>query len=67
MLQKEIAKLYDKRSAAAHGKPKHDEEDLLASFNLLRRVLMTIIENKNVPSREDLEDLLFGSLGKPGD
>jgi len=67
ILQKQIAKLYDKRSAAAHGKPKHDEEDLLASFNLLRRVLITIIENKKLPTREDLEDLLFGSLGKPGD
>ena len=67
ILQKEIAKLYDKRSAAAHGKPKHDEEDLLGSFNLLRRVLMTIIDNKKIPSREDLEDALFGSLGKPGD
>jgi len=67
LAQKEIAKLYDKRSAAAHGKPRHDEEDLLGTFNLLRRVLMTIIDNKKVPSREDLEDLLFGSLGKPGD
>ncbi|HWY48698.1 MAG TPA: hypothetical protein VNX70_15020 [Bryobacteraceae bacterium] len=67
ILQKEIAKLYDKRSAAAHGKPKHDEEDVLGSFNLLRRVLMRIIDNKKVPSREDLEDVLFGSLGKLGD
>jgi hypothetical protein len=67
LLQGQIAKLYDRRSAAAHGKPKHDEEDLLGSFNLLRRVLMTIIDNNRVPSREDLEDLLFGSLGKPGD
>jgi hypothetical protein len=65
--QKQIAKLYDKRSAAAHGKPSHDNEDVLDSFVLLRRVLTRIIDNKKMPSREDLEDLLFGSLGKPGD
>lgn len=61
-LQKEIAKLYDKRSAAAHGKPKHNSDDLLATFNLLRRVLLTIIEHGKVPSKEDLEAALFGSI-----
>jgi hypothetical protein len=65
--QKQIAKLYDKRFAAAHGKPTHDEEDVLGSFILLRHVLMRINDNKKAPSREDLESLLFGSLGKPGD
>ncbi|MBK7848095.1 MAG: hypothetical protein IPJ73_13430 [Zoogloea sp.] len=60
-LQKEIAKLYDKRSAAAHGKPKHEPEDLLSSFNLLRRVLIAIITSGKVPSKNDLEGMLFGS------
>ena len=60
-LQKEIAKLYDKRSAAAHGKPKHEPEDLLSSFNLLRRVLIAIIASGKVPSKNDLEGMLFGS------
>jgi len=32
-LQKKIAKLYDMRSAAAHGKPKHEAEDLLLIFH----------------------------------
>lgn len=58
-LQKDIAKLYDKRSAAAHGKPKHDAEDLLATFNLLRRVLFEIIDRGEVPSKETLEAALF--------
>lgn len=58
-LQKAIAKLYDKRSAAAHGKPKHDAEDLLATFNLLRRVLFEIIDRGEVPSKETLEAALF--------
>jgi hypothetical protein len=60
-LQKEVAKLYDKRSAAAHGKPKHEPEDLLGTFNLLRRVLMEMIDRGKVPSKENLEEMLFGS------
>jgi len=60
--QREVAKLYDKRSAAAHGKPKHKAEDLLGTFNLLRRVLMQIIDRKKVPSKNDLEGMLFGSV-----
>lgn len=63
-LQKNIAKLYDKRSAAAHGKPKHNAEDLLATFNLLRRVLFEIIDRGEVPSKEILEASLFGA--EPG-
>ena len=57
--QKKIGKLYDMRSAAAHGKPKHDSDDLLASFELLRMVLIKIIESKGVPSKDDLERALF--------
>jgi hypothetical protein len=64
-LQKQIAKLYDKRSAAAHGKPKHEAEDLLATFNLLRRVLMEIIDRGKTPHKEELEELLFGSASNP--
>lgn len=60
-LQKEVAKLYDKRSAAAHGKPKHEAEDLLATFNLLRKILMKIINDGAVPSKEALDAFLFGS------
>lgn len=60
-LQKDVAKLYNKRSAAAHGIPKHTPEDLLATFNLLRQILMKIIDDGDVPSKESLEALLFGS------
>ena len=61
-LQKEIATLYDKRSAAAHGKSKHDDQDLLASFNLLRRVVIAIIDRRAVPSKAELEAFLFGAM-----
>ncbi len=60
--QKDIAKLYDKRSAAAHGKPNHTKNDVLQVFTLLRNVLIKIIEMGKVPSKNDLEGYLFGGL-----
>jgi hypothetical protein len=63
-LQKKIARLYDKRSAAAHGKPKHEAEDLVETFNLLACVLMEIIDRGDLPKKEELEELLFGSTLK---
>lgn len=58
--QKAIAKLYSKRSAAAHGKPTHDQKNLLDSFNLLREVLTRMLDEGKVPSKESLEARLFG-------
>lgn len=58
--QAEIARLYDKRSAAAHGKPKHQSADLVATFELLRRILIKMVRQQGVPSKGDLETLLFG-------
>lgn len=59
--QKEIAKLYDKRSAAAHGTPRHEPEHILQTFNLLREVLFRIIDMGFVPKKSELEDILFGA------
>lgn len=61
--QKKVATLYDKRSAAAHGKPQHQAEDLLETFELLRRILLKIIQDGHVPSKESLEANLFGAPG----
>lgn len=58
-LQQTVASLYDKRSAAAHGKPKHASDDLLATFELLRTVLVRIISDGAVSTKEQLEDRLF--------
>lgn len=58
--QKAIARLYDKRSAAAHGKPKHQSEDLLATFELLRCILIKFIYLRAVPSKDELDARLFG-------
>jgi hypothetical protein len=58
--QKQIAELYDKRSAAAHGKRKHDGDDLVQTFELLRKVLIQIIRDGVMPTRQHLENKLFG-------
>jgi hypothetical protein len=59
--QKDISQLYDKRSAAAHGKPSHQKDDLLKTFELLRHVLMKMIDMGKVPSKDELEGYLFGT------
>lgn len=60
-MQKRVGKLYDKRSAAAHGTPKHTDDDLLRSYELLRLVLIKMIETKKTPTKDELEALLFGA------
>lgn len=60
-LQKKVASLYDMRSAAAHGKPRHEPEHLLRTFELVRRVLLRMIHEAVVPSKELLERRLFGA------
>jgi len=62
-MQKEIFELYDKRSAAAHGKPKHNTDHLMQTFNILQRVLMRMIDEKEVPSKSALNNMLLG-VGK---
>lgn len=59
ILQKRVAKLYDKRSSAAHGLPKQSADDLLMTINLLRDILFKILEDKIVPDKKNLERLLF--------
>ncbi len=59
--QKKIAKLYDERSKAAHGRPKHSQRHLLDTFNLLREVLCKVIELGSVPTSDRLDSMLFGA------
>ncbi|AUT75690.1 hypothetical protein C2L64_45965 [Paraburkholderia hospita] len=60
-LQREIFELYDKRSAAAHGKPKHNDTHLVQTFNILQRVLVRMIEDNEVPSKAALNNMLLGA------
>lgn len=57
--QREIVKLYNLRSAAAHGSPKHANEDIVKTFELLRMAIIRMIELQLVPNKEKLEELLF--------
>lgn len=59
-LQKTVARLYGRRSKAAHGRPDHGDDDLLDTFSLLRRVLIKMVEARSVPGREQLEAMLLG-------
>ncbi|WP_342619568.1 hypothetical protein [Rhodoferax sp. GW822-FHT02A01] len=61
-IQKEIYDLYDKRSAAAHGKPKHSFDHLVQTFNIMQVVLVRMIEENSVPTKAHLNDLLLGGV-----
>lgn len=63
--QRQVAALYDQRSAAAHGKPKHSSDHLLETFELVRTILIRIVELGHVPTKAHLEEGLFG-LAKSG-
>jgi hypothetical protein len=60
LLQKHVARLYDARSAAAHGGGAEVVKELQDTYALVRRVLLTIIEAGAAPTRETLEEGLFG-------
>ena len=59
---KKLMKLYDERSLAAHTANKADAELTFETFNVMGAVLLKIISDNNVPSREHLEKLLFGAI-----
>ncbi len=53
-------RLYDERSSAAHGSPLRSSDACASTMRLVRRALTKIIEQRHVPSPEELEMLLFG-------
>lgn len=59
-LQKKVAKLYDARSGAVHGSKDTKHEDLLETYVLAKRVITKIIDANHVPSKNELEQRLFG-------
>ena len=62
-----VLQLYDARLKAAHGSAKHDSSTPYDTYDLLRRVVIEMIEEKAVPSKAELESELFGSdaVGEP--
>jgi hypothetical protein len=59
--QKAIMRLYDMRSSAAHGATNHGDHDLVETFNLVRSVLVKIIQTRHVPAQHELRELMFGA------
>lgn len=60
-LQKKLVKLYDSRSAAAHGRSETILDPLFDTYELIKRVVIRIIERDQVPTPRELEAQLFGA------
>jgi hypothetical protein len=60
MLHTEVTKLYDARSTAAHERSSIDRKALGESMTLLRRIIIKMVSDCHVPSKDELEGLLFG-------
>ena len=59
-LQRHVARMYDARSTPGNGVVEDDAVVLRDTFELLRRVIISIIDRRHVPSKEELEANLFG-------
>jgi len=60
-LQKAISKLYDSRSAAAHGREDKKRDSLQETYTIARRAVVRMIEDNRVPTHVELEAKLFGA------
>lgn len=58
-LFKEIQKLYNERSIAAHTTKELEIGSLVKSYVLMRNALVKLIEEERLPTQKDLEDYLF--------
>jgi len=59
---KRVKSLYDSRSRAAHGANLEAAEPFVETYALARRALLKMIENRHVPTKNELEAALFGDL-----
>jgi hypothetical protein len=58
-LYKEILKLYNERSIAAHTAQETETGPLVQTYVIMRNVLVKMIDANKVPTQADLENLLF--------
>ena len=56
---KQVQRLYEARSAAAHGNAPEEANAFFDTCGLMRRVITKIIEENRVPRRDELERQLF--------
>jgi hypothetical protein len=59
--QKVIAKLYDSRSSAAHGREDKKSDSLQDTYAVAKRAVVKMIEQNRVPTHTELEAKLFGA------
>jgi hypothetical protein len=59
-LCRQLMKLYDYRSKAAHGQEIKENSAFESTMEIARRALVKMIEKRHVPSTEELRRLLFG-------
>lgn len=64
-IQKEIKDLYGIRSNAAHGGRPDDYVPTARAHEILRTVLLKVVEKGEIPDRDELEGNLFGTLEGP--
>lgn len=64
-LYKKILKLYDARSTAAHTAGDTEERPLMETWILMRNALVKMLIANHVPSRDELEEYLFGVSAPP--
>ena len=58
-LYKDILKLYDERSTAAHTAKEIDSGPLVKSWVIMRNALFKMIDENKIPTQNELESLLF--------
>jgi len=58
--QKAVAKLYDSRSSAAHGRGDESLESLWDTYDLARSMVVKIIDEQHIPTKTELEEKMFG-------
>lgn len=58
-LFKEISKLYNERSTAAHTSKELEHSPLISSYVHLRNALIKIVETGDIPTQDNLEEAIF--------
>lgn len=61
-LYKQILKLYNERSVAAHTAADVEIGPLVETYVMMRNALVRMIDEGKVPTQSDLESLLFGAI-----
>lgn len=64
ILFKQVKKLYESRSKAAHGRANEDYNDYKNSYSLLKRSIIKMIEENHVPTVADIENLILKNKTK---